>query len=240
MAFLSEWPHNRPITDNRRHSPMRLLLVEDDSLLGDGIRAGLRLGGYTVDWVKDGRAAQLALEAEEYGLVVLDLGLPRLSGLELLRWLRQAGQSLPVLILTARDTVADRVKGLDSGADDYLVKPFDLEELVARVRALLRRSGGRASPLLEHGGIALDLAAHRVTRLGLTVELSPREFAILQQLLENTGRVLSRERLEQSLYGWNEEVESNAVEVHIHHLRKKLGSELIRTVRGVGYMIARP
>ncbi|HUW50681.1 MAG TPA: response regulator [Sulfuricella sp.] len=216
---------------------MRLLLVEDDSLLGDGIRAGLRLAGHTVDWVKDGVAAQLALEAEEYSLVVLDLGLPRLSGLELLRWLRQSGETLPVLILTARDTVADRVKGLDSGADDYLVKPFDLEELAARVRSLLRRSSGRASPLLKHGEITLDPAAHRATRLGLAVELPPREFAILQQLLENTGRALSRERLEQSLYGWNEEVESNAIEVHIHHLRKKLGAELIRTVRGVGYMI---
>jgi len=204
---------------------MRLLLVEDDSLLGDGIRAGLRLAGHTVDWVKDGVAAQLALEAEEYSLVVLDLGLPRLSGLELLRWLRQSGETLPVLILTARDTVADRVKGLDSGADDYLVKPFDLEELAARVRSLLRRSSGRASPLLKHGEITLDPAAHRATRLGLAVELPPREFAILQQLLE------------QSLYGWNEEVESNAIEVHIHHLRKKLGAELIRTVRGVGYMI---
>ncbi|MCE5180921.1 MAG: response regulator [Betaproteobacteria bacterium] len=216
---------------------MRLLLVEDDSLLGDGIRAGLRLAGHTVDWVKDGVAAQLALEAEEYSLVVLDLGLPRLSGLELLRWLRQSGETLPVLILTARDTVADRVKGLDSGADDYLVKPFDLEELAARVRSLLRRSSGRASPLLTHGEITLDPAAHRTTRNGQAVELSPREFAILQRLMESAGRTLSREQLEQSLYGWNEEVESNAVEVHIHHLRKKLGTELIRTVRGVGYMI---
>ncbi|MDD5241039.1 MAG: winged helix-turn-helix domain-containing protein [Sulfuricella sp.] len=216
---------------------MRLLLVEDDSLLGDGIRAGLRLAGHTVDWVKDGVAAQLALAAEEYSLVVLDLGLPRLSGLDLLRWLRQSGATLPVLILTARDSVADRVEGLDSGADDYLVKPFDLEELAARVRSLLRRSSGRASPLLKHGEITLDPAAHRVTRLDQPVELSPREFAILQQLLESAGRALSREQLEQSLYGWNEEVESNAVEVHIHHLRKKLGAELIRTVRGVGYMI---
>lgn len=218
---------------------MRLLLVEDDPLLGDGIRAGLRLAGYTVDWVKDGRAAQLALEADEYSLVVLDLGLPRLSGLELLRWLRQGGRTQPVLILTARDTLADRVNGLDSGADDYLVKPFELEELSARIRALLRRSSGRAEPVLTHGELVLDPAAHRATRLGAEVELSPREFAILQQLLENAGRVLSRERLEQSLYGWNEEVESNAVEVHIHHLRKKLGTELIRTVRGVGYMIDR-
>lgn len=216
---------------------MRLLLVEDDPLLGDGIRAGLRLGGYTVDWVKDGRAAQLALETDDYGLVVLDLGLPRLSGLDLLRWMRQGGRTLPVLILTARDTVADRVNGLDSGADDYLVKPFELEELSARIRALLRRGSGRASPLLEHGEITLDLAAHRATRLGVEVELSPREFTILQQLLESAGCVLSRERLEQSLYGWNEEVESNAIEVHIHHLRKKVGAELIRTVRGVGYMI---
>lgn len=216
---------------------MRLLLVEDDSLLGDGIRAGLRLDGHTVDWVKDGIAAQLALEAEEYSLVVLDLGLPRLSGLDLLRWLRQSGATLPVLILTARDTVADRVKGLDGGADDYLVKPFDLEELAARIRSLLRRSSGRASPLLTHGEITLDPAAHRIMRNGQTVELSPREFAILQRLMESAGRALSREQLEQSLYGWNEEVESNAVEVHIHHLRKKLGAELIRTVRGVGYMI---
>lgn len=218
---------------------MRILLVEDDSLLGDGLRVGLTQEGYSVDWVKDGRAAQLALEAEPYALVVLDLGLPRLSGLELLQWLRRGGNDLPVLILTARDAVADRVQGLDSGADDYLVKPFDLDELAARIRALLRRRGGRASPLLQHGELVLDPAAHTVTRAGKAVDISPREFALLQELLQNAGRVLSREQLEHSLYGWNEEVESNAVEVHVHHLRKKLGADLIRTVRGVGYLVAK-
>lgn len=216
---------------------MRLLLVEDDSLLGDGIRVGLRQAGYTVDWCKDGRAAQRALESETYALIVLDLGLPQISGLDLLKWLRQKKEDLPVLILTARDTVADRVKGLDSGADDYLVKPFDLEELAARIRALLRRHGGRAVPLICHDKLTLDPAAHTVTLDNQAVDLSPREFAILQALLENTGHVLSRERLEQSLYGWGEEVESNAVEVHIHHLRRKLGASLIRTIRGVGYVI---
>lgn len=216
---------------------MRILLVEDDSPLGDGIRAGLRQSGYTVDWCRDGRAAQLALDAEPYALMVLDLGLPQLSGLDLLKWLRRKGGGLPVLILTARDTVADRVKGLDSGADDYLVKPFDLEELAARIRALLRRHGGRAVPVICHGNLALDPAAHAVTLDGRPADLSPREFAILQALLENAGHVLSRERLEQSLYGWDEEVESNAVEVHIHHLRRKLDAGLIRTVRGVGYVI---
>jgi DNA-binding response OmpR family regulator len=216
---------------------MRLLLVEDDTLLGDGIRVGLRQAGYTVDWCKDGRAAQRALDSETYALMVLDLGLPQLSGLDLLKWLRQKGAGLPVLILTARDTVADRVKGLDSGADDYLIKPFDLEELTARIRALLRRHGGRVAPLIAHGNLTLDPAAHVVTLDNQTVDLAPREFAILQALLESAGRVLSREQLEQSLYGWGEEVGSNAVEVHIHHLRRKLGAGLIRTLRGVGYMI---
>jgi DNA-binding response OmpR family regulator len=216
---------------------MRLLLVEDDPLLGDGIRAGLVQAGFTVDWIKDGEHARSALETEHYALVVLDLGLPRLGGGDLLRQLRTRGDDTPVLILTARDTVSDRVSGLDAGADDYLVKPFDLDELTARIRALLRRAGGRATPLLHHGTLEVDPAAHRVTLDGQPVELSPREFAILAELLENRGRVLSRERLENSLYGWSGEVESNAVEVHIHHLRKKLGSELIRTIRGVGYMV---
>ncbi|PWB53340.1 MAG: DNA-binding response regulator [Nitrosomonadales bacterium] len=216
---------------------MRLLLVEDDPLLGDGVRAGLSQAGFAVDWVKDGQAAKLALQAEAYALVVLDLGLPRLSGTELLKWLRGTGNTAPVLILTARDTVADRVKGLDAGADDYLIKPFDLDELAARIRALLRRAGGRAAPLIVHGKLEVDPAARRVTLAGKPVELSSREFAILLVLLENAGRALSREQLEQSLYGWGEEVESNAVEVHIHHLRKKLGAELIRTLRGVGYLV---
>jgi len=219
---------------------MRLLLVEDDTLLGEGIRAGLAQAGFAVDWVKDGEQARAALESEPYALMVLDLGLPRLSGEEVLRRLRGKNSSLPVLILTARDTVADRVKGLDAGADDYLVKPFDLDELTARLRALLRRSGGRAAPLITHGALSVDPAAHAVALDGQPVELSPKEFAVLLHLLENAGRVRSREQLEQSLYAWGEEVESNAVEVHIHHLRKKLGSELIRTLRGVGYMIDKP
>ncbi len=216
---------------------MRLLLVEDDSLLGDGVRAGLQQSGFVVDWVKDGQAAKLALQAEAYALVVLDLGLPRLSGTDLLKWLRAAGKDTPVLILTARDTVADRVSGLDAGADDYLIKPFDLDELSARVRALLRRAGGRAAPVIVHGRLEIDPASRQVTLAGKPVELSPREYAILLVLLESAGRALSREQLEQSLYGWGDEVESNAVEVHIHYLRKKLGTELIRTLRGVGYLV---
>lgn len=219
---------------------MRILLVEDDSLLGDGLRVGLGQEGYTVDWIRDGQAARLALETGSYDLVVLDLGLPRLSGLELLRAVRAQGNGVPVLILTARDAVADRVAGLDDGADDYMIKPFDLDELAARIRALLRRRMGRASPILRHGELALDPAAHRVTLAGKAVELSSREFALLQALLDNAGRVLSRAKLEESLYGWGEEVESNAVEVHVHHLRRKLGPKLIRTVRGVGYTIDRP
>ena len=216
---------------------MRLLLVEDDPLLGDGIRVGLQQSGFVVDWVKDGLAAKLALEAEAYALVVLDLGLPRLSGTELLKWLRATGNDTPVLILTARDAVGDRVGGLDAGADDYLIKPFDLDELSARIRALLRRAGGRATPLIVHGQLEIDPASRQVTLAGKPVELSPREYAILLALLEGAGRALSREQLEQGLYGWGDEVESNAVEVHIHHLRKKLGAELIRTIRGVGYLV---
>lgn len=216
---------------------MRLLLVEDDPLLGDGVRVGLQQSGFVVDWVKDGQAARLALQAGAYALVVLDLGLPRLSGTDLLKWLRGSGNDTPVLILTARDTVADRINGLDSGADDYLIKPFDLDELGARIRALLRRAGGRAAPLIVHGKLEIDPATRQVTLAGKPVELSPREYAILLALLEGAGRALSREQLEQSLYGWGDEVESNAVEVHIHHLRRKLGAELIRTLRGVGYLV---
>ena len=216
---------------------MRLLLVEDDEMLGNGIHAGMTQAGYAVDWVKDGEAAEMFIAAEDYDLMILDLGLPRRDGMEVLSRLRAEGRDLPVLILTARDTVEDRVQGLDSGADDYLIKPFDLDELAARVRALLRRRGGRAVPVIRHGDIVLDPASHTATRNGEAVDISPREFALLQELLENSGRVLSRGQLERSLYSWKEEVDSNAVEVHIHHLRKKLGSELIRTVRGVGYVI---
>lgn len=219
---------------------MRLLLVEDDTLLGDGIRAGLTQEGYTVDWLRDGEAADGALKSEHFDLMVLDLGLPRRSGLEVLKSLRGRGTELPVLILTARDTVADRVAGLDAGADDYLIKPFALDELTARLRALLRRHSGRAVNTISHGDIVLDPAAHAVNQSGKPIELSPREFAVLQLLLEQRGKVLSKARLEESLYAWGEEVESNAIEVYVHHLRKKLGAELIRTIRGVGYVIDNP
>ncbi|MCX8086559.1 MAG: response regulator [Rhodocyclaceae bacterium] len=214
---------------------MRILLAEDDPQLGDGLMVGLRQAGYAVDWVKDGVAAELALQSEPYDLLVLDLGLPRKEGLAVLAALRARGQALPVLILTARDAVSDKVEGLDAGADDYLVKPVDLEELAARVRALLRRAAGRAAPLLSVGELVLDPAAHRVTLAGEPIELSAREFALLQTLMEHAGRVLTRAQLEASLYGWQEEPESNALEVHIHHLRKKLGAERIKTLRGVGY-----
>ncbi len=219
---------------------MRLLLVEDDTLLGDGVRAGLTQQGYAVDWVEHAEAAQLALETGEYDLLILDLGLPGMPGLEFLTRLREAGEDLPVLILTARDAVSDRITGLDSGADDYLTKPFELEELGARIRALLRRRSGRASPVIRHGDLVMDPAAHEVTLRGEKVDISPREFAILQMLLENRGKVMSRNRLEEGLYSWNAEVESNTVEVHIHHLRRKLGADLIRTIRGVGYIIDKP
>ena len=218
---------------------MRILLVEDDPELGDGLTIGLRQAGFAVDWVKDGNSADLALQSETFDLLVLDLGLPRLSGMEVLTRARGRGQTLPVLILTARDATGDKVAGLDAGADDYLVKPIDLDELSARIRALTRRSAGRAVPVLTHGELALDPAAHSVTLGGQAVELSSREFSLLQLLLENAGRVLTRSQLEQSLYGWRDEPDSNALEVHIHHLRKKLGSELIRTLRGVGYTIAK-
>ena len=218
-------------------SCMRLLLVEDDETLGNGVQTGLAQMGYAIDWVKDGQAAETFLKSQPYDLLILDLALPRKTGMEVLRDIRAAGDKIPVLILTARDTAADKVSGLDSGADDYLAKPFDLDELGARIRALLRRHSGRSEPVLTHGDIVLDPASHTVTQDGRLVELSPKEFTLLQMLLENCGRVLSRQRLEESLYSWKDEVESNAVEVHIHHLRKKLGSALIRTIRGVGYVV---
>jgi two-component system response regulator QseB len=216
---------------------MRLLLVEDDELLGDGLRIGLKQAGYTVEWLKDGATAHQALQQEQFDLVVLDLGLPRQSGLEVLKNLRKSGNTVPVLILTARDSVEDRVQGLDCGGDDYLVKPFDLDELCARLRALQRRSSGRVEPLIEHGELIVDPAAHKVSLAGNEINLSTSEFALLHYLLDNKGRVIPRSRLEEMLYGWEGEVESNALEVFIHHLRKKLGRDLIRTVRGVGYVI---
>ncbi len=219
---------------------MRLLIVEDDPLLGEGIQTGLKQEGYAVDWVEDGEAADTALMTNHYELMVLDLGLPKKPGLEVLKSLRAKDDDMPVLILTAMDTVEDRVKGLDSGADDYLTKPFDLGELSARIRALLRRRGGRGNPVIVHKDLKLDPASHSVSKNDKPVDISPREYTILQLLLENRGKVMSRSRLEEGLYAWNNEVESNTVEVHIHHLRKKLGSDLIRTIRGVGYIIDKP
>ncbi len=216
---------------------MRILLVEDDEPLGDGLRAGLTQYGYTVDWLKDGLSADQALKTETFDIVVLDLGLPKLTGITVLQNLRGRGQTMPVLILTARESVDDRVRGLDSGADDYLTKPVDLDELCARLRALQRRFSSRAEPLLLHEDIRLDPAAHTVSFKGESVSVSRREFALLQKLLENAGRVLSREHLTQSLYGWGEDVDSNALEVHIHNLRKKFGQPFIHTIRGIGYMI---
>ena len=218
---------------------MRVLVVEDDPLLGHALQAGLRELGNAVDWVSDGVAADHALRAHDYAAVVLDLGLPRMTGLDLLRALRGRGDRTPVLILTARDTVEDRIRGLDMGADDYLVKPFDMGELGARLRALVRRAAGAPAPLLRVGDITLDPAAREVRHADRHVDLSVREFALLEALMRNAGRVLTRAQLEQALYAWGEEVESNALEVHVHHLRRKLDAAAIRTVRGVGYLLAR-
>lgn len=218
---------------------MRILLAEDDTLLGDGLRAGLRQAGFLVDWVRDGAAAERELRAQPYAAAVLDLGLPLMDGLDVLASVRRAGVSLPVLVLTARDAVPDRIKGLDTGADDYVVKPVDLDELAARLRALVRRAHGQPQELLQVQDVQVDPAARTVQRAGQPVALSTREFDLLHALLLNAGRVLSREQLEQHLYSWGQEVDSNAVEVHIHHLRKKLGTALIQTVRGVGYLLPR-
>ena len=218
---------------------MRILLAEDDTLLGDGLRAGLRQLGFQVDWVRDGEAAERELRAEPYAAAVLDLGLPRLDGLEVLTRVRRAGVTLPVLVLTARDAVASRIRGLDLGADDYVVKPVDLQELAARLRALVRRAHGQPQERLRAFDVELDPAARAVTMGGEPVALSPREFDLLHALMLAAGRVLTREQLEQQLYSWGQEVESNAVEVHIHHLRRKLRPALIHTVRGVGYSVPR-
>ncbi|MBP8898571.1 MAG: response regulator [Sulfuritalea sp.] len=218
---------------------MRILLVEDDALLGDALQAGLKQAGHAVDWTRDGVGADTALATEDYAAVVLDLGLPRKDGLTVLRNLRARKQALPVLILTARDTVDDRIKGLDAGADDYLVKPCDLGELNARLRALLRRAGGQPAPVLAASGITLDPATHAVTYRGKPVELAAKEYALLLALMQQPGRALSRAQLEQHLYAWGDEIGSNAVEVYIHHLRRKLDAEAIRTLRGIGYVIAK-
>jgi len=217
---------------------LRLLLVEDDALLGDGIRAGLMLAAYAVDWVQDGKMALLALADHSYDACVLDLGLPGKDGLTVLREMRSCGDQTPVLLLTARDTPEDKITGLDHGADDYLTKPFDLGELQARIRALLRRAGGKAQPLLEHRGVSLDPASKRVSFNGQEVPLSAREYALLHALISQPGHIRSRNQLEESLYAWGDETGSNTVEVYIHHLRKKFGADFIRTVRGLGYQLA--
>ncbi|MCW5589966.1 MAG: response regulator transcription factor [Legionellales bacterium] len=216
---------------------MRILLVEDDEMLGDGLTAGLSHDGHTVDWLKDGSGVEQAVENENFDLIVLDLGLPRMSGLTVLQNLRHKGNSIPILILTARDSIEERVQGLDYGADDYVTKPFDLDELCARIRAVQRRLSSRAEPLITYRDITLDPASHTVTKGSELLNIPRREFALLQKLLENLGRVMSRDYLTQTLYGWGEDVDSNALEVHIHNLRKKLGTDYIRTIRGVGYMV---
>jgi two-component system OmpR family response regulator/two-component system response regulator QseB len=218
---------------------MRILLAEDDTLLGDGLRVGLRQAGFQVDWVRDGMAAERELRAQPYAAVVLDLGLPRLDGLDVLSRVRDAGVNTPVLVLTARDGVPDRIRGLDAGADDYVVKPVDLDELAARLRALVRRAHGQTQERLRQGELELDPGTRSVQRAGQAVTLSTREFDLLHALMLAAGRVLTRDQLEHSLYAWGQEVDSNAVEVHIHHLRRKIGAEAIQTVRGVGYAMAR-
>ncbi|OGT67203.1 MAG: DNA-binding response regulator [Gammaproteobacteria bacterium RIFCSPHIGHO2_12_FULL_45_9] len=218
---------------------MRVLLVEDDEFLGDGIRTGLKHYGHTVDWIKDGKTAADAITArsDTFDVIVLDIGLPKMSGLQVLKLLREKNLPTPVVLLTAKDTIDDRVRGLDAGADDYITKPFDLDELCARMRALQRRSKSRVQPILCYDDIKLDPASHMVEYKEEKILLSRREFALLQKLLENAGRVISRDQLNQTLYGWGENIDSNALEVHVHNLRKRFGNRLIRTIRGVGYMV---
>lgn len=216
---------------------MRILLIEDDQMIGAAVRQGLVQAGFAVDWATDGRQAELSLANGVYDLAMLDLGLPKKDGMAILASLRNRGNAMPVLVATARDTVADRIAGLEAGADDYVLKPFDLDELIARVRALLRRHAGSGTPLLKFGQLVLDPVRRSVLRSGEPVELSAKEFALLETLMQRPGAVLSRDKLEESLYGWGEEVGSNAIEVHLHNLRKKLGSALIKNIRGVGYRV---
>ncbi len=218
---------------------MRVLLVEDDRMIAQGLQTALRQDGYAVDWVADGRAAAAALHSGQFNLVLLDLGLPARDGLEVLRELRRRGDATPVIIVTARDDIHDRVAGLDAGADDYIVKPFDLDEIAARMRSVLRRAGGRGDPVIRVGSISLDPVTHSVERQGVPVQLSAHEYAVLEALLQRPGAVLSRAQLEDRLYGWDAAVESNAIEVYVHSLRRKLGSDAIRTLRGVGYFVPR-
>ncbi|MGF7136679.1 two-component system response regulator QseB [Paraburkholderia sp. EB58] len=218
---------------------MRLLLVEDDEMIAETVLESMRREGYAIDWAQDGRAAELSLGNGVYDLVLLDLGLPRKDGFDLLKGYRRQGGEAPVIILTARDAVNDRIRGLDAGADDYLIKPFDLDELAARARALLRRRTGQKHPVYTHGELTLDPAAHEVTKGGVPLALVPREFALLQALIEEPARVFTRAELEDKLYGWGEEVGSNTIEVHVHSLRRKIGAEQVVTVRGVGYRLKR-
>jgi DNA-binding response OmpR family regulator len=219
---------------------MRILLVEDDRMIGESVRTSLRQDGYAVDWVREGRAADTALSSEQYDLVLLDLGLPGKDGLDVLKNLRRNKGAMPVIIITARDSVEDRIKGLDAGADDYVVKPFNLEELAARMRSALRRSAGHTEPELEIHGVRINPATKEVTRDGKPVILSSREYAIVEALILRPGAVLSRAQLEERMYGWREEIESNAIEVYIHGIRRKLGSDFIQNIRGVGYFIPKP
>jgi DNA-binding response OmpR family regulator len=216
---------------------MRILLVEDDDLIGSGLEVALRNAGFTVDWARDGQHAEVALATTPYVLLILDLGLPKLSGMDLLKGLRVRGNDIPVLVLTARDTAADKVRGLDAGADDYIGKPFDLAELVSRCRALIRRSQGRSTDVITWRGLTVDPVAQTVSKDGTRVPLTAREWAVLIHLLTHAGVPQPRSRIEESLYGWHEEVESNAIEVHVSNLRKKLGGDVIRTVRGFGYVV---
>ena len=216
---------------------MRILLVEDDAMVGKALALGLTRAGFAVDWVTEGRAAELALGNGVYDLAVLDLGLPKMDGMAVLATLRRNGNGVPVLIASARDTVEDRIDGLEAGADDYLLKPFELNELIARIRAILRRHSGSGSPLLKAGSIVMDVGRKLVTRDGEAVDLSAKEFAVLEALMQRPGKVLSRDELEEAVYGWKDEIGSNAVEVHLHRLRKKLGTDAIKNIRGVGYKV---
>lgn len=219
---------------------MRVLLIEDDAMLGKAVQTGLQQQGHAVDWVRDGVTGETAALGSEYAAVLLDLGLPRQSGMQLLEKLRRGGYQQPVIIITSRDEIPERILGLDAGADDFLVKPFDLDELGARLRAAVRRAVGRAAAIVEHGTLRVDPASHSVRRGNVSIALTAREFTLLLQLLEHRGRVQSRTQLQDALYSWGNDIESNAVEVHVHHLRRKLGRELIRTVHGHGYMIDVP
>jgi two-component system response regulator QseB len=219
---------------------MRVLLVEDDGMIAQGLQTALRQAGFAVDWTGDGQSASNALRANVFDLVLLDLGLPQRDGIEVLRELRQRGDSTPVIILTARDEIQSRIAGLDAGADDYIVKPFDLDEVMARMRSVLRRAAGRGDPCIQHGDLRLDPVTRTVELAGKPVSLSAHEFSVLEALLQRPGAVLSRAQLEDRLYGWDEPIGSNAVEVYVHGLRRKLGSDAIRTLRGVGYFVPKP